>query len=263
MIKVVGYYVMNGIVYKEVSSFDVDIEALWIEVNLPHTKTILLGTVYRPPNENAEYLSKLDYMFQHSTSQYEDVIVLRDFNLDLCKRANCTKINNIAKHSNLTQLIKNHTRITDTSSTILDLIFVTNSDKVFSSGVHSLGLSDHSLIYLIRKNKKVHMAPRTIKSRSFKNFNDKDFVDTVKNMDWDKVTSSSDVDSAWTNWGDLFNEACDKHAPVKEKRVSGSLHEWINSEYIQLSKDRTTSFQKHIRLMTPMTGQQLNLLEIE
>ena len=98
-------------------------------------------------------------------------------------------------------VIKDHTRITDISNTILDLIFVTNPDKVFSSGVHSLGLSDHSLIYLIRKNKKVHLAPRTIKSRSFKNFDDKDFVDTVKNLDWDKVTSCSDVDSAWRNWG--------------------------------------------------------------
>ena len=143
-------YVKNGIVYKEVSSFYVDdIEALWIEVNLPHTKPVLLGTVYRPPDENVEYLNKLDSMFQHSTSQYEDVIILGDFNLDICKRANCTKVNNIAKHSNLTQLIKNPTRITDISNTILDLIFVTNPDKVFSSGVHSLGLSDHSLIYLI------------------------------------------------------------------------------------------------------------------
>ena len=89
-------------------SFNVDdIEALWIEVNLPHTKPILLGTVYRPPDENVEYLNKLDSMFQHSTSQYEDVIILGDFNLDICKRANCTKVNNIAKHSNLTQLIKN------------------------------------------------------------------------------------------------------------------------------------------------------------
>ena len=38
-------------------------------------------------------------------------------------------------------------------------------------------------------------------------------------IDWAKVTSYSDVDIAWINWGDLFTETCDIHAPVKEKRV--------------------------------------------
>ena len=41
-------YVKNGIVYKDISSFNVDdIKALWIEVNLPQTKPILLGTVIK------------------------------------------------------------------------------------------------------------------------------------------------------------------------------------------------------------------------
>ena len=44
-------------------------------------------------------------------------------------------------------------------------------------------------MYLIRKNKKFHNTPRTIKSWFHKNFNDKEFVDTVKDIDWDKVTS--------------------------------------------------------------------------
>ncbi len=37
--------------------------------------------------------------------------------------------------------------------TILDLAFVTKPDKCFSSPVHSLGLSDHNLIYITLKNK--------------------------------------------------------------------------------------------------------------
>ena len=51
------------------------------------------------------------------------------------------------------QLIKDFTRITETSKTIIDLAFVSKPDKIYSSGVHSLGLSDHNLIYLIRRNK--------------------------------------------------------------------------------------------------------------
>lgn len=238
-------YIKNCIVYKEVSNFNADnVESLWVEVKLPHSKPFLVGTVYRPPDANADYLSTLDSMFQHYTALYDDVIILGDFNLDLCKRLNCTKINNISKHSNLTQLIKDCTRITDTSSTLLDLIFVTNLEKCFSSGVHALGLSDHSLIYLVRKSKKVHTEPRTITSRSFTKFNDKNFVDSVRTVDWDKVTSCSDVNSALTIWNQLFNNVCNRHAPVKKRRVNGSLPEWINKDYVQLSKDRDYFFSK-------------------
>jgi hypothetical protein len=40
------YYIKDGIVFKERSDLqDSNIEALWIELNLPYTKPILLGTV--------------------------------------------------------------------------------------------------------------------------------------------------------------------------------------------------------------------------
>ena len=82
---------------------------------------------------------------------YDDVIILGDFNLDLKKRVNSGKINKIAKQNNLHQLIKDNTRITNVSHSILDLIFITKPDKMSVSGVHSLG---HSLIYLIHKKLK-------------------------------------------------------------------------------------------------------------
>ena len=54
-------------------------------LNLPHTKPILVGTVYRPPSVHTDYLCKLDSIFQDITTLYDDVIILGDFNLDLKK----------------------------------------------------------------------------------------------------------------------------------------------------------------------------------
>ncbi len=39
-------------------------------------------------------------------------------------------------------------------------------------------------------------------------------------------------------WKQLFNEKCNLHADTKQKRVSTSLPEWINGDYIKLTKDR-------------------------
>lgn len=36
-----------------------EIEALWLQVHIPHRKPILLGSCYRPPNDNNLYLNKI------------------------------------------------------------------------------------------------------------------------------------------------------------------------------------------------------------
>ncbi|XP_072039376.1 polycystin-1-like protein 2 [Amphiura filiformis] len=238
-------YVKDGVVFKEKSNLhDDNIEALWIEINLPHTKPLLLGTVYRVPNSKVDYIDKLDQVFQNYTSLYDDVIIVGDFNLDLCKRYEASKVNTLATHSNMKQLIKDYTRITETSKTKIDLAFVTKPDKVSSSGVHNLGLSDHCMIYVIRKNKQIKLPPKTIKTRSFKKFNADDFIDDMKNINWNDIMNYNDVNNAWDVWKKTFNDVCDKHAPLKEKRIKGHLPEWINGDYIKLTKDRDYFFSK-------------------
>ena len=117
-------------------------------------------------------------------------------------------------------------------------------DKVSSSGVHSLGLSDHSLIYLIRKNKKVKVPPKFIKTRSFKKLNDHDFVETIKQTNWNNVLDKLNVNDAYNTFQSLFDNACDQHCPIKEKQIKGSFPEWINGDYIKLCKDRDYYFSR-------------------
>ncbi len=68
---------------------------------------------------------------------------------------------------------------TETSKTKIDLIFVSNPDFLISSGVHRLGLSDHSLIYVVIKCKQIKLPPKIVKSRCFKNFDEEDFLNTI------------------------------------------------------------------------------------
>ena len=50
----------------------------------------------------------------------------------------------------LSQLIDVPTRVTDLCASIIDLIMVTDQDKISQSGVLGIGLSDHMLIYCKR-----------------------------------------------------------------------------------------------------------------
>ena len=52
---------------------------------------------------------------------------------------------------NLEQLIKEPTRVTNTSSSLVDLILTNQPNNISNSGVIDLGISDHSLIYAVKK----------------------------------------------------------------------------------------------------------------
>ena len=51
----------------------------------------------------------------------------------------------------LTQLIKDPTRITPQTTSLLDIIMISSSSKVKRSGIRDIGISDHSMIYCILK----------------------------------------------------------------------------------------------------------------
>ena len=51
----------------------------------------------------------------------------------------------------LTQIIKSPTRITCSSTLLIDHILAILPDRVFQEGVINVGLSDHQLIYCTRK----------------------------------------------------------------------------------------------------------------
>jgi hypothetical protein len=200
--------------------------------------------VYRPPDCTVDYLDKLDIMFQKCNTIYDDVYILGDFNLDISKTAKLRKVSNLANNSNMKQIITEYTRITETSKSKIDLIFVSKPEYVISSGVHSLGLSDHSLTYVVRKCKQLKLPPKIVKSRCFKNFHENKFIDTIKNTDWEKICSIDNVNEALDLWQTVFTTACDMHAPYKQKKIKGYLPEWINSDFLRLCKDRDYYFAK-------------------
>lgn len=67
---------------------------------------------------------------------------------------------------------------TDTvsSETLLDVILVSHSDRFAASGTLRLGISDHDLIYIVRKQKLPKLKTRITEFRSFTNFVEEPFL---------------------------------------------------------------------------------------
>ena len=71
----------------------------------------------------------------------------------------------------LNQLIKEPTRVTEHTSTAIDLIFANNPHRFVSHGVQNFGASDHSIIFAIKKAGTCRAGAEIREVRSFKRYN--------------------------------------------------------------------------------------------
>lgn len=83
-----------------------------------------------------------------------DLILLGDFNLNLLPDAQDTsssiwKFWQLLNKFNLKNVINKATRITDTSTTLIDLVISSDTSNISHKGVCDLGISDQHLIYAV------------------------------------------------------------------------------------------------------------------
>ena len=146
----------------------VELEAVCLEVIKPKFKPILIVSVYRPPNTSIELFEKIEILFQNVENDRKEVIIVGDLNCDLISVSNYTKrLNDLLNVFQMTQLIKEPTRITNTSATLIDVAIVSKPENICRSGVLHIGISDHSLIYVC---KKISFAKKDIKTVNTRNF---------------------------------------------------------------------------------------------
>ena len=123
---------------------------------LPKTKPILVGFLYRPPDQY-KFLDKLSTAIsRRNTFDNQEVYILGDLNINLINKQKhipnrIKHCKEFCSHYGLEQLISKPTRVTENSSSILDHRLTNSTDRVSQSGVIDTGLSDHQLIYRTRK----------------------------------------------------------------------------------------------------------------
>ena len=95
-------------------------------------------------------------MFNTPNFDNQEVYILGDFTVNLNYEGRRVP-NGVKKYKEfctlhgLTQLVKSATRVTKSTSTILDHILTNSVDNIFQVGTLDIGLSDHQLIYCTRK----------------------------------------------------------------------------------------------------------------
>jgi hypothetical protein len=91
-----------------------------------------------------------------------------------------------------------------------------------------------------------------VKVRSVKNYCANHFCDLLANANWNEVTDSDNVDSAWSAFKSIFISILDKVAPIKETRVKQRSEPWFDLNIAELIKQRDLVLMKYRRHSDPI-----------
>lgn len=173
-----------------------DLEALTLQYH-----NYIFVAIYRPPSGNFDsFIQYLENLFS-VVNQFNYKLVLGgDLNIDMLSDTHKQmRLSDLLASFFLTNVITIPTRITDTTSTLLDLFITSSTNSTLQAGVLRAPISDHLPIYLVIENitsvrsqilPAVHFQqinPRTLSS----------FREEIRTLNWNNVLSSSSADLAY------------------------------------------------------------------
>ena len=155
------------------------------------------------------------------------MVLLGDWNTDFASKRStipeCNQLKSLFKTLQFTQIIKEPTRVTAESRTMIDLIATNHPQNIKDSGVVTgTSLSDHEMSFCVRKiNWK--KAPSQLKTfRNYANYDPDKFLEDLKNTDFDlpsENVNNKDVNELWQSFKDKFTNIAERHAPTIVKCV--------------------------------------------
>ena len=175
-------YIADHIKYKRRNDLEfLETESTWLEINLKNTKPILIGSIYRPPSSSIQWINEFSLQIEKAASAADEIYFLEDFNINFLSddTQSRTWIHSLEAFD-FSQLIKEPTRITAHSATLIDHIYTNQPDQVTECFVPTVALSDHYLVCFTRQTSKLKIKKRNhnaIKLRSLTSFEDSTFLD--------------------------------------------------------------------------------------
>ena len=146
-----------------------------------------MGKIYHPPNQT-NFMDILNENDSKVNTNNVETYILGDFNINLWQNGYCMFHNHslISCHSvpndvknyfdfcimfAVKQLIESPTRITCSSSSIIDHILASFPDRITQREILNFGLSDHQLICCLRRITRIkRRGHKQITFRSFRNY---------------------------------------------------------------------------------------------
>ena len=185
------------------------------------------------------------------SSDIDDIVIMGDFNLNQLEPDNMTRrMDDICQTYNLHQLIDVPTRITDSTATLIDLIYISDPSSIIQSDVIPLGISDHFGISVSKASSKRRNSNQQhlhITYHDLKAFDEKKFLSDVEAAPWHLIDLFDDIDEKLDTFCQIIEQLINWHAPKRQRRVKRESYPWINSTVIELIRQKSYALRLHLK----------------
>ena len=168
---------------------------LWLKMQVRNLKSIIICTVYRPLDTTLTCLE--DDLTATLIYANKPMYIMGNLNCNPLN-AECTEtksLTSFCKSFNLSKLIASPTRVTDSSSSLIDVIVTSQSKQVIKAGVIDCLISDHDIDVLADLCLKASQPKMTyVKTRSFKNHYPDAFQYDMSFAPWSVLEIFDDID---------------------------------------------------------------------
>ena len=218
-----------------------NLEAVWIETRIGK-ETLLIGSFYRPPSSAVDYWYLIRDSFGKVNSTGFKFIVLGDFNADF--NLPNKHLQDIINMFDLYQLTNSDTRITETSSTKIDLIFTQSPQLVKSVEVLPEICSDHCIpcATIVNPIKTNHTFKRTV--YQYEKLNDDLFCSLLSEVAWEEILSIQSIEKCAINFTNILIDIACKCMPVKITTIRSRDAIWLTNDIRHAMKIRHKLFKK-------------------
>ena len=150
----VAIYISNSLPFNTLQTLNSQIELLFVELNINH-HPFAVEVFYRPPDANDDCLLNLyNCIRSMSWSNRSKLILCDDFNIDVSSAPSLTSspspnnlLSQLSSDFCLSQIVSEPTRITNSTASTIDLVFLSSPELLSSIAVlPPVGSSDHNSV---------------------------------------------------------------------------------------------------------------------
>ena len=235
---------------------DTDCEALSIEILNKNSKNIIVSTVYRPPSGNLKSFKKhLKAHISHNNVKNKSIYIAGDFNVNLFQHSSNNNVKNFVNtllQYNLLPTINQPTRVTRTTSTLIDNI-ITNNFLQSLTGVIVTDISDHFPNFILCSESTTENTTETVfYKRSFDNDSIKNFQNLLTPASWELVTDATGTNHAYEAFIAIFSRLYEKTFPKKQVsiKIKSLKNKWMTKGVTKSSKRKQRLYERFLKNKT-------------
>ena len=198
---------------------------MWVRIQASKFKSIIVGPVHKHPDTNPDCIAYLERMLQTNSNCGKNMCMLVDLNEDLLK---VNWVKQILNKLNLYQRIKEPTRITPRSKTLIDVIITNDKDTVMHAEI-SLSIAEHHAVSCTINLRKQRMTPFPIYGRNCANSSPEFFQIKLMQLpnQLNQMYETDSVDTQVQFLTDNFWLALDSYAQFGVKLIKRQPARWM------------------------------------